>query len=148
MVELTKAAIEALEAGVRLELESAIDARHIYQREEFAERHGADEAQAKRDRQQRVLLACADVLGSLRSVRLDFRDFDHTIPAEKRPETVEVGFTPEATEWLEELRGKTEGYLEAMEATSTEGDLDHVREQAFLLRTLDRLVGGREAVAA
>jgi len=134
---LTEAAFEALEAEANSTMMNAIGERHRFR----GEREG--------EKQHRILLACADVLGELNSKRLAFRAFDHTIPEEEKPEIVAVEFTDEAIEWLKEARDGTKGNLEWLE-TSCEGELDYCRREAFLLRVLDRVVGSveREAVAA
>ena len=133
-VMLTRAAFQALKAEAMDVVGNAITERHRFRDEEEGER------------QLRILLACADVLGELHCKELCFRDFDHTTPEEEK-HAVGVEFTDEAMEWLRETRNGTRGHLEFCEA-SGEGDLTHCQSESFLLRVLDRIVGSadREAV--
>lgn len=136
--ELNKAAMEALEAEAKSAMTNAIGERHRFRGE------------AEGERQHQILLACVDVLGELECKRLAFRDFDHTIPDEKKPDAVAgVEFTDKALAWLRETRNSTQGNLEWLEG-NCEGELDYCRKEAFLLRVLDRIVGSseREGVAA
>jgi hypothetical protein len=128
-VELNKAAIEALKAEASRNMKNSIQERYTFL--------GEDEG----GKQERQLLACADVLGVLGRAELDFRDFDHTIADEDKPETVPVEFTEEASEWMRRLRPELASYLDHLDTTTTEGEIGWCREQAFLLHVLDRVLG-------
>ena len=82
-VELSKAAIEPLEAEATRNMETSIEKCYRFR------------GVSHLGWQERNLLACADVLGALERAALAFRSIDHTIPNGDRPETVPVAFTEE-----------------------------------------------------
>jgi hypothetical protein len=133
-VELNKAAFEALKTEAMRDFEAAVGERYRFR--------GEDEGNG----QERLLLACADVLGVLRCREHAFKEHDHR-PEVEHPGTVPVEFSDEAIWWMRDSRSSTRENLAYID-TNDEWDLLGQMREVFLLHVLDRVLGAdREAVA-
>lgn len=112
-IELTRAAWAVLQADAQREMETVCCERLTIR--------GGD----KGARQERILLALADVLRSL----------GHWAPEE----TDHFRFTDQALGWIEETHMATEGQLEHL-VTAEEGPLDYAAPQDHLVRVTGRIL--------
>lgn len=102
-IVLTKAAYEVLKADAEREMENSFGERHLFRGEAEGYEH------------ERLILACADVLGSL----------GRWAPKHGG----EYEFTDEALAWMKKDLGEIEDHLDHLD-TSEEGPLDYTAKQA------------------
>jgi hypothetical protein len=121
-VELTRAGCEAISREARFMLENSISCRF-------------DGDKGDRAKEERILLACADVLAALagperrRSLGLD-----------EALDPVAVTFTGAAIEWMKEARPETKGPIDYIDRNG-EADEKYLGKELALLRGLDQVLG-------
>jgi hypothetical protein len=123
-VPLTRAHFKALRREAHRALENAIGERISFL--------GEDEGR----KQERVVLACADVLGGLSRGEGDFvlRDADVS----------RVRFTDEAFAWLRTTRDGVDQHLRELDQTSHEGGPDYCAKEAYLIHTIDVVLAAQD----
>lgn len=120
MAMLTKAAWEVLKDEAAIYLQNAAQERNLFRGESEGEQ------------QERVLLACADVLGALGS-----------LPPKHK---AEFEFAGDALWWMEKCLEETKGHLSYLDEHE-EGGLSYVAKETYLARALQRVLD-TQAVAA
>jgi hypothetical protein len=129
-VELNRAECEALRLEAQAELENSCGEFA------FARQHG--NAKYRREHE-RVLLACADLLGELAWTKLSW-------PTSEPTRMVEI--TPEVRAWISTQLAATHNHLSGVYSESF--DYEYLAREYFLQRVLKRVADGvtHEAVAA
>jgi hypothetical protein len=125
VVELTKAAFEALEREAREQMDAAI----------------GDLGKGEEDPMRKRMNACADLLSAAGRAQVGWMLED---PREEAAVKA-VKFSSGAVAFMREQRNATAGYI-AEQDVHGEADYEHMGRECFLLHVLDRVLG--EGVAA
>ncbi len=115
-VVLTKQHCRALKREAWRGLENSIGERHLCD--------GGTEG----EKEEKDLLACADVLGALKWGCLP--------GSSKEDSKHEIAFTPAAVAWARRVRTEVQEHAAHLDGTSEEGSYDYRAKEAFLLHTL------------
>jgi hypothetical protein len=114
---LTRAAWEVLREEAEREIKNSFRERHSFRGTEEGDRH------------ERIILACADVLG----VAPKYED--------------EYEFTDEALWWMRQSLAETRDHLDYLD-DNEEGPLEYTAKLAYLVRVLERILDAYPAAVA